>query len=229
MINVIKFITGLLFPPKCIFCGQVLDLVTSNLEICTECYKKIPFYEGGIIKNSIDSPNGSACDGIFCACHYSGIIKESLMRFKFYNKSSYYRTFAKLLSNKIKTMTEWTNFDIIISVPLHKDREKSRGYNQSQLISKELSHETGIVANSIILSRTKKTEAQSLLARKDRYLNVKDAFFVNDVQKVKDKNVLLVDDILTTGYTIEGCSIALKNAGAFKVYTTVVASGRKQK
>lgn len=125
-------------------------------------------------------------------------------------------------------MTSSRKFDIIISVPLYKEKERVRGYNQSQLISRILSRETGIAENSGLLLKVRDTGRQSLLNRKERSLNIKDAFQLTNKDRVKGKTVLLVDDILTTGYTVNECSRILKEAGAKWVTAAVVASGKRE-
>ncbi|WP_235715933.1 ComF family protein [Acetivibrio cellulolyticus] len=166
-------------------------------------------------------------DDIICICEYSGVIKEALIRYKFFNKPSYHRTFAQMLYNKISEMAEWEKVDIIISVPLHCKKEHKRGYNQSHLISKQLGKLLGIEVSKSLLVRTKNTDSQSLLNRSERLQNVKDAFRVTNVNAVDGKSILILDDILTTGTTLNECCKVLKNAGASKITAAVVATGRK--
>lgn len=212
-------ILNFIFPPKCTFCGKLLG-ADVDIHICPGCYMKIPF-------TNLQIPLYGLLDGIVCVCEYSGIIKEAIIRYKFYNKSSYYRTFAYLLSQKVKTEMAGQEFDLIISVPLHKKRKASRGYNQSFLISRILSKELGIPEASYCLSRTRETASQSLLPGVKRYANVHEAFRVNHVHRVAGRNILLVDDVLTTGTTLNECCRVLKNAGAGKVAGAVIASGKK--
>lgn len=220
--NIIKYI----FPFKCIFCGKVLD-TKADIEICEACYKNIRFMDNELwLLDSKDADN-SLCDEIICVCEYSGIIKDALIRFKFFNKPGYYRAFARLLANKIQCVTSTKRFDIIISVPLHKQKEKIRGYNQSSLISTMLSKEIGIYENSSILTRVKDTKSQSLLAKGQRHSNIAGAFKVNNPEIVTGKSIVLIDDILTTGSTVNECSRVLKEAGAKEVVAAVIASGRK--
>ncbi len=219
-------ILNLIFPLKCTFCGKILD-INEEKEICASCFGKILF----IRENNNQRPSYEFrtvyCDGIVCACKYSGIIKESLIKFKFFNKPSYHRTFAGILSGKLKEMTDSSGFDIIISVPLHKKREHIRGYNQAKLISKELSKQLKVREASFILKRIVNTKTQSLLNRDLRQTNIKGAFKVDYKDFIKGRTILLIDDILTTGNTINECCRVLKEAGAKKVFAAVVATGRK--
>lgn len=216
-------ILDMIFPPKCIFCNKLLNYGV-KLCICENCSLKIPF-----MKNRNINLIKANCyfDDIICVCEYSGIIKEALIKYKFFNKPSFGRTFAKLIYDRIKEMTDWEKVDIIISVPLHRKKEKKRGYNQAHLISKQLGRLLGIKVNKSLLIRTKNTDSQSLLNRADRLKNVKDAFLVTDPNSVKDKSILVLDDIFTTGTTLNECCKALKDAGARKVTAVVVATGRK--
>jgi ComF family protein len=216
-------ILDIIFPPKCIFCNKILNYGVKS-SICENCNLKIPFLNGRDI-NLIKTNN--YFDDIICVCEYSGIIKEALIKYKFFNRPSFGRTFAKLIYDKIKGMTDWEKVDIIIGVPLHRKKEKKRGYNQAHLISKQLGRLLEIKVNKNILVRTKNTDSQSLLNRADRLRNVKDAFLVTDSNLVKDKSILILDDILTTGTTLDECCKALKDAGARKVIAAVIATGRK--
>ncbi len=217
--TVINSILNFIFPPRCIFCGKLLG-VKADISICPGCYVNIPFINRPI-------PFYGFLDGIICVCEYSGIIKDAIIRYKFYNKSSYFRTFARLMSQRIKTETAGQKFDLIISVPLYKKKKAKRGYNQSYLISKFLSRELGIPEASYCLSRIRDTASQSLLSKDKRQANVYGAFRVNHARLVAGRNIILVDDVLTTGSTLNECCRALKDAGAEKVLGAVIASGRK--
>lgn len=215
----------ILFPPRCIFCGGLLE-PGNVLQICSECYLKIPFAAEKIVRTGASEPH-SGCDGTICVCEYSGIVRESLIRFKFYSKPGYYRTFARLISDRMTRLAGVGKFDMVVSVPLHKQREFSRGYNQAYLISKALGRDLILPERSYLLKRHKNTDTQSLLKRSERRRNVTDAFYVAVPDEVKGRSILLVDDIMTTGFTLDECARMLKEAGAVSVIAAVVASGRK--
>lgn len=223
--NFTEGIANIIYPPKCIFCQRLLDH-NAALHICNACYTKLPLIENKVLKTSPDEDN-NYCDGVVSVFEYTGMVKESLIRFKFYNKPSYYRTYARLLADKVGKVTDVKNYQMVLSVPLHKHKEFSRGYNQARLLSKALSRILKLRECSFLLKRDRYTEAQSLLDRQKRNQNVKGAFAVTAPKKVKGKTILLVDDILTTGSTLEECSRVLKQAGAERVFAVVVATGRK--
>ncbi|TYQ15010.1 UNVERIFIED_CONTAM: ComF family protein [Acetivibrio alkalicellulosi] len=217
----IKWFLNLLFPPRCIFCNKILNF-KSEICICNDCPSKIPFVQD----NEIQETKGYY-DELICLCSYRGIIKDAIIRFKFFNKSSYHKVFAILLAERIQKTKNVKEIDYIVSVPLHQLKEQARGYNQSYLISSELSRLTGIKEGSYLLKRIKNTKSQSLLHKYKRAINVKEAFKVTNQIDVEDKTILLLDDILTTGNTLNECSRVLKEAGAKKIIVVVLATGRK--
>lgn len=217
-------ILNIIYPPKCIFCQQILHH-NALLHICSDCYNGLPFGQMAVLATAQEDED-NFCDGAISVFQYTGVVKESLIRFKFYNEPGYYKTYAKLIADKFAKMADIKQYDLVMSVPLHKHKEVSRGYNQAYLISKELGRELKLPEGSRFLRRSRYTEAQSLLDKQKRSQNVKGAFEITSPEKVKGKTILLVDDILTTGSTLEECSRELKNAGAIKVTAVVVATGR---
>lgn len=119
-----------------------------------------------------------------------------------------------------------TNIDLIVPVPLHRSRKAERGYNQAELLAKYLSSKLGIPLNSRNLIRTKATKIQNKLSRHEREQNLKDAFIIRQSNVFKDKRILLVDDIFTTGATVNECSRILMECGVKEVYVITIATGR---
>lgn len=228
-----EYTIKLIYPPRCIFCSKLLELKEkSKMEICKECFSNIPFISNNDIfmKNfflGTDSLH-TGIDKVFSMCEYRGIIKQAIIKYKYFGKVHCYRTFAAIIAKRLRNIIDLAEFDMIISVPLHKRKERSRGYNQSFLISKELAETIGIQEGSHYLVRKKYTDVQSLLHSNDRFLNVKDAFVVTNEDDIKSKSILLVDDVLTTGYTLNECGRILKKAGAKKIYAVVIAASLEQ-
>mgnify|MGYP000918051401 CR=1 FL=1 len=224
--RIISIICKLLFPPKCIFCTSILS-IQAKIEICKKCNKSLTYISNKLYYiNKYSYKDLEPCkyfDRIFCVFEYAGFVREAIVRYKYFGKAHYYKTFTKLLADKLKSIAMQNEFDIIISVPLHKQKEKKRGYNQAYLISKELSKIMHIPEESNLLIRIKNTPSQSLLHKNERCNNIKNAFKVTDVNNVEGKNILLIDDVLTTGSTVNECSKVLKKAGASKVDIAVIA------
>lgn len=118
-------------------------------------------------------------------------------------------------------------FDVIIPIPIHKVKLKTRGYNQASLMALALSEFTGIKADIKAVKRVKKTKANKKLGAEQRAENMKNAFAVTETgkRKLKGKDILIVDDIYTTGATVDACAKMLKEAGAGKVYVLTLAAG----
>ena len=218
-----------MFPPKCIFCGKTGGTKeegnsSGTQEICKECIGKISFYKSDFVKS--DDSFETHFMKVSAACEYKGYIRKSMLKFKFNEMGYFYRGLSYLMYEKIKNHDEYRRIDLITSVPMHPVKEKERGYNQARLLAKGLSIHMGVECDGHILEKIKITTTQSLLKSEDRAANVKDSFVVKKRQKVKDKKILLVDDIFTTGATLNECSRMLAEAEAKYVVCAVLASGR---
>lgn len=224
--GLIRHLIHLVFPPRCIFCGEPMAAGTV-LEICSECYDRLPFLKHKFYPAVISDINQQWCDSVMCLFHYSGSAKELLKRFKYHKKPGCYRAVSELLARQLEGIMEAEAADMVASVPLYTSREAARGYNQSLLLSRALSKRLGITEISRLLTRIRDTGSQSLLGRDARHFNVKDAFVMKNPQSVTGRNILLVDDIITTGSTLNECARMFKMAGAKHVMAVAVASGRK--
>lgn len=115
-------------------------------------------------------------------------------------------------------------YDVLIPIPIHKDRMRTRGYNQSELIAKDLAYEIkNIKLENRVLIKTKNIIAQSSLNKKQRENNIKDVYQIKSVEKVMNKKILLLDDIYTTGSTVNECAKILKEAGCKEVGIITIA------
>jgi ComF family protein len=119
---------------------------------------------------------------------------------------------------------EFRSMDLIVPVPLHRSRERERGYNQSALVARGLGQILGVPVSPRALRRNRGTRTQTELSAEERARNVEGAFEVRDPGKVAGLRVLLVDDVLTTGATLDAGAAALRKAGARQVYAAAVAS-----
>ncbi|MDD5604025.1 MAG: ComF family protein [Eubacteriales bacterium] len=240
----LKRLTQLIFPPRCIFCGELLGYDhKTDISVCGSCMGKIGFYreaemlpyaQYSMLNTDANTGENSGtafagCDRYICVCRYSGIIKASLIRYKFHGRAQYYRTYAALMQKKlVEFYSILSSTDMLVSVPLHQKRMKKRGYNQAYLISEQLSRLTGIPERSHIIKRETHSDNQSHISGNIRHRNIKGAFSVCSHDGVPGKRILLIDDIITTGSTINECAAVLKKAGASDVTGFALASGRRR-
>ena len=220
---------------KCLICGRDLPK-KQEIEFCPECAKHLGKIEegkccsvcGAILKTSNVCLNCKKVKREFDKARavyvYQGDMQKLIINFKFHNKPYISRTLGKALADKFKEL-DW-KIDVVLPVPLTNKRYKSRGYNQAELLANEFIKQTGLVLNTNVLQKTKDTEQQVKLGFQERQTNLKKTFKIINADAIKDKNVLLIDDVFTTGATANACSLYLKDAGAKKVYVLCVASTR---
>lgn len=191
--------------PFCLKCGK--ELKQTGKEFCEDCQNSAHLFDRGLAVYEYDS------------------IKEAVYRFKYAGRREYAEFFGKqtaeVLGGKIK---EWKP-DMIVPVPLHKDREKKRGYNQAALLGKELSKQLNIPMREEVIYRNRATVPQKELKGNERKNNLKNAFKIGQYD-VKLKTIIVVDDIYTTGTTMDEMARCLKGAGAKKVYCISLAIGQ---
>lgn len=191
-------------PPTCKKCSKPIDY-SSSREYCQECCDE----DRHFVKSK--SPYA-----------YDGLLKKAIFSYKYYNKPYFYKLFGNLLV-KYMIDSDYKDFDFIAAVPLHYSKMRKRGYNQSELIARHISKKFSIPYVDA-LKRIKKTAKQSEQSKVERRKNLKHAFVMKkNAEKIINSTVLLVDDIYTTGSTVEECSKVLMNFGASKVYVITVA------
>lgn len=227
-----NLVLDLILPPKCLKCAARVDTAHN---ICPDCWKELTFLTGkscfccgypfGIDATVDYSMIGDtlcgACakgprhfDRAISALRYDDESSNMVIGFKHNDRTEYTRYFTKLLKNAGRELIEES--EMVIPVPLHQRRLIKRRYNQSALLSARLAFETGLDHDPEILLRTKNTPPQAGNLNK-RQKNVSGAFKVNANKDIRGKNVLLIDDVYTTGATVENCARVLKKAGAKKV------------
>lgn len=229
-----KSIKELFFPNdyKCILCGEELNHNTLY-SICDECMNKLPFNNGKVcircgepLANMSNyclhckktKPYFTKNTSLFL---YEYPINKIIRQLKYDNKKYLSLTFSNMIAGEVSRMD--IKFDMVIPVPLFEKRQKLRGYNQSELLAESLYSKLGIEINTKVLVKIKSTRTQANLTRAERMENLENAFKVTDKKLVKGKTILLVDDVFTTGTTINECSKTLIEAGASKVYSVTLA------
>ncbi len=226
-------INDFLFPRniKCIVCDCEISK-SNTYSMCKSCFENINFIKDGclkcgknIIRNHIDKYDIECCescsgkrflfDRSISCIEYDDISKSIVFRLKYYNKTYLSKIIAKVMYEKLTI--EDIEYDYILHVPLHMKRYNERGFNQSQKISKYLSEMTNKQSLDCI-KRISNTKKLYKLNRYERKEELKNAFKIIDVNDLKGKNVLLVDDNFTTGSTTNEISKKLKLEGVNKIY-----------
>lgn len=211
-------IKDVLFPRKCILCRRVLPV--NETHICHECREDLPEYASGGRKIPFVEEHTALW-------FYRGNVRESLIRFKFHNKPAYADAYGPLLALRI--LRELPKPDLITWVPVSPGRKRRRGYDQAELLARSVGRELDIEVRPV-LKKIRHNRAQSGIADASRRrANVLGVYRVTDEQAVKFKNVLLIDDILTSGATSGECARMILSAHADRVMLAVVAAGDKQK
>lgn len=156
--------------------------------------------------------------------HYDEHSKQAILSFKFDKRKNLYKIFSKLMCNAIEQQYENIEFDYITEVPMHTKKLALRGYNQSALLAQNISEVFGVTHSSRLLRKTSLGIAQHTLNLSQRLTNPIGLFATNPLATIHGKTILLIDDIFTTGSTINECAKQLKLAGAKAVYCCVIAT-----
>jgi ComF family protein len=208
-------LTDLLFPPKCVFCGRVLN--RSGDVCCERCERDLPFTEG---EDTVW--RGGGFDMCAAPLYYRDEVRKSMLRFKFRGKSDYAECYGKVLADCIRKNLGG-RYDIVSWVPLSEGRARKRGYDQAMLLAFAAALALDDVAVET-LRKTRDARAQSTLSGKDvRAANISGAYEAADAELIAGKRVLLIDDIVTTGSTLAECARTLIGAGAVSVCGAALA------
>lgn len=230
--------TDALFPRRCPVCDSIV--ISENGLICPSCLKELSFIKSPVCKKCgkelLDETTEYCFDcsrrrrsfeyGIGLV-NYNETAAHSMIKIKYKNKREYLDFYIEaalmICSEKILQM----GGDILLPVPVHPSRLRERGFNQAEILARGLGRGLGIPVEADILKRGKKTAPQKLLDPGARLKNLEEAFVAGRIPG-EIKTAILVDDIYTTGSTIEACTRALKKAGIKKVYFFAVCIGQGQ-
>ena len=232
------YLLSLVFPERCTFCDRVISVRERG--VCRSCKNAVEYiHEPSCMKcgRKIEDEREEYChdcskrkhvyDRGYSLMVYDETVSRSIYRFKYGNRRRYADFYARQIwLHKGELIRQW-NADVLIPVPLHRNRFKKRGYNQAQLIAQSLGRYMKIPVDSDCVYRVKDTKAMKLLSPAERQNNLKKAFIIRP-NGVKYGTAILIDDIYTTGSTIDAIATVLKEAGVGKVYFLSVSSGNGQ-
>lgn len=212
------FVLDLLFPPKCVFCGKVLD--TGEDGLCARCQRELPWLTDG--EAELTGEFFSLCAA---PLRYQDKVRDSVRRYKFKGRRGYYKLYGRLVAQCIHDHLAG-RYDLITWVPLSPQRKKERGYDQAFLLASAAALELGEVAVET-LRKDRNTETQSGLTEEaQRRANVLGAYSPVDPSLVEGKRVLIIDDVVTTGSTLSECARVLRTMGAEDVVCAALARAR---
>lgn len=218
--KLIQRILGTLFPPKCVLCGKVLH--EQETDFCGGCRveapvcpvdhrKKLPFLDSWL--------------GVW---YYEDSVRRSLLRYKFHGVRSYANPYGRVLAMKLQ-QEHPEGFDVLTWVPISALRRFTRGYDQVELLAEVVAAELEIEAVPLLKKVRHNRPQSGITGDAQRRANVLGAYRVTDPQLLKDKKILLLDDIITTGATVSECARMLLTAGAKEVHCGAVAIARRKK
>lgn len=214
MINLFEKLLNLIYYRTCCFCG----IKTETDFVCSSCYKKIRFI------NALSDRKEFSCPVYVCSV-YEKVIKKLILGIKYSGKRSYASFCAGLASSCLKN--NGLNQDyIVIPVPVHKNRKRQRKYNHMDLIADIFARNNNLKCSKNLIVRVKDTERQFNLDTSHRIKNIKDAFALNyNLKSLPDKNssILIIDDIVSSGATINEITSVLNKAGYFDVTALVLS------
>ena len=211
------WIGDLLFPPKCVLCGNVLE--KEELDLCKDCRMDAPEYPNRKSKRQF-------LDSFAAVWYYEGNVRKSLLRYKFHNARSFAAPYGRLLAMKLLELYP-EGFDVLTWVPVSRLRKLRRGYDQVELLAKAVGKELGITPVPLLKKVRHNRPQSGITGAEKRRANVLGAYRVTDREAIAGRRILLLDDILTTGATAGECARVLKTAGAKEVHCAAVAAARK--
>ena len=216
--EILKGILDLLYPPKCIFCGKILD--DKDNGVCPSCRDGISLAEGKEARSE-----GNYFQLCVSPFYYEGAVRESILRFKFGGMSGYAGAYAGYIAECIKENIK-DEIDVITWVPISRKRLRQRGYDQARLLCESVSPLLGMTAIETVV-KVRDNEPQSGIdGAEKRRANVIGVYEVPDKSAVEGKTVLIIDDIHTTGSTLSECARTLLLAGAESVFCGTIAKTR---
>lgn len=209
----------LLFPPKCVLCREILE--KDATDFCHRCREEAP--EFGKRREKLKYI------GAFTAVwYYEEDVRSSLLRYKFSNQRSYAGAYGRMMAMRISRDIP-ADFDVITWVPVSAKRKRQRGYDQVELMARAVSQELGKPCEKLLVKHRDNKANSGLETAEERRANVLGVYRAEQTEEIRNKRVLLLDDILTTGATASECARVLLSAGAKEVYCAAAAAGRNKK
>ncbi len=218
-------ILHLFYPRLCEGCSK--PLVTGEEILCLGCSMELPETNYHLIEDNEAAmrfagrmPYNKVTSYAYFT--HEGLLQHLLHRLKYQDKKDVGLYLGRRLGARLRDSGWADGIDMIVPVPLHKAKEANRGYNQSRLIAQGISEMLGIPVESSVLCRVRDTASQTNKTRSERISNMSEAFMITDKAQVRGKHILLCDDVLTTGATLEACALALMEEESTKISVATI-------
>ena len=224
-----QLVLDLLYPPRCVHCASTEDW------FCQDCFNRIAFITPPVCQRCGTPISEARCkecahnplhaiDGIRSASYFEdNPIRSAIHFLKYRDHKAVAAALGRILAEAYRSYQLQAN--VLVPVPLHPSRYKERGYNQSELLVKELALTLGLPVDTKTLQRIRVTKSQMTLGISERHQNVKEAFACKD-ERFAGKQILLIDDVCTTGSTLDAGAAALKASGVTAVWGLTLARAR---
>ena len=218
-----------IFPSHCYLCSQYLS--SPEKFYCNNCIQNLPALAKPfcpICKIYItELPAIHFCqtnlEWVYSLWSYHKPVEILVHKIKYEGKTGLARNLGQILAEQIRANNSLNRVDLIVPVPLHHSRHRERGYNQAEIIAQTISPTLNLKMAPDLLIRKKNTKDQTRLTAVERIENVRDAFSVKDEIEIEGMTIMLVDDVITTGATLDECARTLQSAGARKIYACTLA------
>lgn len=226
IIGALNDFIGLIYPDVCSGCGNIL--LKHEKYICTKCLFDIPktkFHDDdeNVVNKLFWGKTRIEAATAYCYFHKEGILQQLLHQLKYKGKKEVGYLLGKYLGAELLESVKFSTIDKVIPIPLHPKRLKKRGYNQSEWIGNGIIEIMNLEIDNISVIRDTYTETQTNKNREQRWDNVKSIYKVCDENALKGKHILLVDDVITTGATIEACAQTILQIPDVKVSIAALA------
>ena len=233
-------LASLIFPAPCRICEATL-LTASRIPICADCLASLRPFEGpGCAQCGRPFASGQATTAAQPLCHlcrrnvygfdlarsyapYDGAMVRAITLLKYSSVAPLGDWFGIRLAELVAEQLELSDADVMVPVPLHATRLRERGYNQAELIARPLAKRLGLPLEPLLLVRTKPRPDKLKLSSKERWRIVRGAYGMQEGSQVDKLRVILVDDVFTTGATLDACARVLRKAGASRIVGVTVA------
>lgn len=226
--DIFEYIICLFFPNRCKFCGELTEVYENVCETCTE---NLPWIDGEVCPLCGSAKKDCNCKGkhghyyeeIAAPLYYDGTVKECIHNFKFKGEKLNYKCLSELMTAACRTRYRDIHFDYITYIPMDKHSQRVRGYNQSYLLAKQISKNLNISFGDNMIIKLYNTDNQHNCNEIERLGNLLGVFDINPKYDVKEKTILIVDDVKTSGSTLSECGKMLYLYKAKSVFCLTAA------